>query len=98
MMTPTVAAPLKGRSSRSSVRVEVGAIVCHGAGQVFLAGREPLVRNEQGLWPCPGGAVEVGEQLAAAIGREYHEEFDMIISPLAQVGAFDHCVVDGPHR
>ncbi|HVB23413.1 MAG TPA: NUDIX domain-containing protein [Ktedonobacteraceae bacterium] len=98
MTTPTVAATLTGRARWSSVRVGVGAIVRNGAGQVFLARRGPLARNEQGLWACPGGAVEVGEQLAAAIRREYREEFGMIISPLAQLGAFDHFVVDGQQQ
>jgi 8-oxo-dGTP diphosphatase len=96
MTTPTVTATPTRRASWPSVRVGVGAIVRNAAGQIFLARRGLLARNEQGMWACPGGAVEVGEQLATAIRREYREEFGMSIRPLAQLGAFDHLVLDGP--
>ena len=36
-------------------------------------GREPL----KGEWSLPGGAVEVGESLEAAVAREVFEETDL---------------------
>jgi 8-oxo-dGTP diphosphatase len=51
--------------------VAVGAVVV-GAGGVLLVrrGQPPLL----GEWSLPGGAVDVGEALTAAVAREVHEE------------------------
>jgi ADP-ribose pyrophosphatase YjhB (NUDIX family) len=52
--------------------VAVGAVVVDGAGRVLLIrrGRPPSV----GSWTLPGGRVEPGETLDAAIAREVKEE------------------------
>jgi ADP-ribose pyrophosphatase YjhB (NUDIX family) len=51
--------------------VAVGGVAVHG-GRVALIrrGKEPL----RGRWTIPGGAVEPGETLAAAVEREMREE------------------------
>jgi 8-oxo-dGTP diphosphatase len=77
------------------VRVGVGAIVLDEAGRIGLLQRGPLARNEQGMWACPGGAVERGERLTEAIVREVREEVGMEIAVLAQLAAFDHLLPDG---
>lgn len=60
-----------------------GVVLC--AGQVLLVrrGRQP----SKGLWSLPGGAVEVGESLAAACAREIAEETGVTaaVGPLVEV-------------
>lgn len=65
--------------------VGVGAIVVSDDGRVLLVKRaqEP----QKGQWSLPGGAVEVGETLAAGVQREVLEETGLIVSvgPLVEV-------------
>ena len=65
--------------------VGVGGIVLSGDGRVLLVKRAhpPL----QGEWSLPGGGVEVGETLEAAVAREVLEETGMSVSvgPLVEV-------------
>jgi len=65
--------------------VGVGAVVLNGAGQVLLVKRahEPL----KGEWSLPGGGVEVGETLEAAVVRELFEEtgLTVIVGPVVEV-------------
>jgi mutator protein MutT len=64
--------------------VAVGAVIL-GAGRVLLVrrGQEPL----KGEWSLPGGAVEVGETLEAALVREVREEtsLDVVVGPVVEV-------------
>jgi len=74
--------------------VGVGAIVVDD-GRVLLVrrGRAPL----QGEWSVPGGAVEVGEALSAAVQREVLEETGLIVSvgPIVEVLDRIHTHGDG---
>jgi 8-oxo-dGTP pyrophosphatase MutT (NUDIX family) len=45
------------------IGVGVGAIIVNRTGELFLAKRGPLAKNERGLWEFPGGSVEFGETL-----------------------------------
>jgi len=62
----------------------VGAVILD-AGRVLLVrrGQEPL----KGEWSLPGGAVEVGETLEAALVREVCEEtsLDVVVGPVLEV-------------
>jgi len=64
--------------------VGVGAVIVDGD-RVLLVKRahEPL----KGEWSLPGGAVEVGESLEAALVREVHEEtsLDVTVGPVVEV-------------
>jgi ADP-ribose pyrophosphatase YjhB (NUDIX family) len=64
--------------------VGVGAVVVEGdAVLIVQRGREPL----KGQWSLPGGAVELGETLDAAIAREVREEtgLDVEVGPIVEV-------------
>jgi 8-oxo-dGTP diphosphatase len=72
--------------------VGVGAVVIH-QGRVLLIrrGKEPL----RGRWVVPGGTVELGETLEAAIVREVREETGLVVVPREVVTVFDRIERDG---
>jgi 8-oxo-dGTP diphosphatase len=65
--------------------VGVGAVVLDREGHVLLAKRahEPL----KGEWSLPGGRVELGETLEAAVARELQEETGLTVEvgPVVEV-------------
>ncbi len=73
------------RCPSSQPVVAVTAIVYDDAGRVLLIerGRPPGV----GLWSVPGGRLELGEPIAAAVVREVAEETGLIIEvgPLVEI-------------
>ena len=64
--------------------VSVGAVIVDG-GRVLLIkrGQPPL----QGRWSLPGGVVEIGETLQAALAREVREEtgLEIDVGPVVEV-------------
>ncbi|MDX1995774.1 MAG: NUDIX domain-containing protein [bacterium] len=76
------------------IGVGVGAVIVDEAGRLFLAQRGPKARNERGLWEFPGGAVEFGETLRAALRREIHEEYGIVIEVGALLTVTDHLLPD----
>jgi 8-oxo-dGTP diphosphatase len=80
------------------IGVGVGAILVDGDGRLFLARRGPQAKNERGLWEFPGGSVEFGEQLAAALQREMREEYGIEISVGELLDVVDHILPEeGQH-
>jgi ADP-ribose pyrophosphatase YjhB (NUDIX family) len=74
--------------------VGVGAVVFDDDRVLLVKrGREPL----KGQWSLPGGAVEVGESLQAAVAREVFEETDLHVEvgPVIEVLERIHRQVDG---
>ena len=80
------------------IGVGVGAIIVDNQGRLFLARRGSKAKNERGLWEFPGGSVEFGETMAAALRREMREEFgiEIVIGKLLDV--VDHILKEeGQH-
>jgi mutator protein MutT len=76
------------------IGVGVGAIIVDEAGKVFLAQRGPKAKNERGLWEFPGGSVEFGETLRAALAREIDEEYGIRIEVGDLLTVTDHILPD----
>lgn len=71
--------------------VGVGALIFQ-RGRILMAqrGKEPL----KGWWSLPGGAVEAGETLDAAIRREVLEETGLTVEPLRIHEVFERILRD----
>ncbi|MDE3165397.1 MAG: NUDIX hydrolase [Acidobacteriota bacterium] len=71
--------------------VGVGALIFH-RGRILMAqrGKEPL----KGWWSLPGGAVEAGETLDAAIRREVLEETGLTVEPFRIHEVFERILRD----
>jgi mutator protein MutT len=54
-------------------------------------GKEPL----QGRWTVPGGRLELGEKLDAAVAREVEEETGIRVEPVELMEVFDTIQHDG---
>jgi ADP-ribose pyrophosphatase len=66
--------------------IGVGAVVVHeGCALLVRRGKPPL----RGRWVVPGGTVELGETLEAAVAREVLEETGIVVRPLDVVKVFD---------
>lgn len=76
--------------------VSVGAVIVSDADRVLLARRahEPL----KGEWSLPGGVVDVGETLDAAVQREALEETGLVVSVGPIVEVLDRIHVDADGR
>ena len=76
------------------IGVGVGAIIVNRTGELFLAKRGPLAKNERGLWEFPGGSVEFGETLVGALKREIREEYGIEIDVRDLLDVVDHILPD----
>lgn len=75
--------------------VGVGAIVFRGNEVLLIRrGREPA----QGKWSLPGGLVELGESLEAAVQREVLEETGLQVEVGGLVAALDRIIFDEERR
>ena len=80
------------------IGVGVGALIVDDEGRLFLARRGPRAKNERGLWEFPGGSVEYGETLAAALVREMREEYGIEIAVAELLDVVDHILPEeGQH-
>jgi 8-oxo-dGTP diphosphatase len=64
---------------RTPVNVAVGVLI-DPEGQFLLTSR-PAGKVYAGYWEFPGGKVEAGESVEAALRRELHEELGITIGP-----------------
>jgi mutator protein MutT len=80
------------------IGVGVGAIIVDNQGRLFLARRGSKAKNESGLWEFPGGSVEFGETMAAALSREMREEFGIEVTVGKLLDVVDHILkAEGQH-
>lgn len=82
------------KMNAKAVDVAVGVLV-NQAGQVLLAQR-PLGKPYAGYWEFPGGKVEAGEAILAALARELSEELGVQIDE-QQCQAWCCCAHHYPH-
>ncbi|MFN0101083.1 MAG: NUDIX hydrolase [Bryobacteraceae bacterium] len=69
----------------------VGALILDGDSILLVQrGKQPL----QGYWSLPGGAVETGERLAAAIAREVLEETALTVEVGEAAEIFERLMPD----
>ena len=82
---------MAGREYPEAPIVGVGAVILDG-NRVLLVrrGQEPM----KGEWSIPGGALELGETLEAAVRREAVEETGLAVEPRAMVEVLDKIVVE----
>lgn len=67
----------------TSLVVAVSAVIQNDSGDVLM-----IERTDSGLWSIPGGSVEPGETLTAAVVREVKEETGYRVSVDRLVGVF----------
>ncbi|MFP5226985.1 MAG: NUDIX hydrolase [Acidobacteriota bacterium] len=73
----------------------VGAVIVRDRHVLLIRrGQEPL----KGEWSLPGGAVELGETLGAAICREVLEETGLVVEVVDTVKVFDRISRDDEGR
>ena len=79
---------------RKVVEVAVGVLI--GAEGRFLLTSRPEGKVYAGYWEFPGGKLEVGESVEAALARELNEELGITVNP-AHVQRWREQMVDYPH-
>ena len=71
-------------------RIHVAAgVILNASNEVLLALR-PLHKHQGGLWEFPGGKVEPGEKVEAALARELLEELNLTIASPSPLLVTEH--------
>ena len=65
------------------VRPSVSAVIFDRRHRLLLQ-----QRSDGGQWGLPGGSVEIGESLAAAVAREVLEETGLTVAPRRLIGVY----------
>lgn len=89
----------EAREGRVPVDVAVGVLVrrdAAGRDDAFLLTSRPEGKVWAGYWEFPGGKLEAGESVEAALARELHEELGIDVSA-AGVLRWREQLMDYPH-
>ncbi|MGH9355487.1 MAG: NUDIX hydrolase [Terriglobia bacterium] len=65
-----------------------GVVVKRGSVLLIRRGKSP----SRGEWSLPGGMVEIGERVGAAVTREVREETSLTVEPVALAAVFERIV------
>ena len=86
---------MTSRSYPDRPLVGVGAVIIHdGRALIVQRGSEPC----RGEWTVPGGLLELGETLRAAVEREVLEETGLVVKAGQVLDVFDSIYPDGEGR
>ena len=79
------------------ILVAVGAVIEDDEGRILLVKhKQERAGYWQGKWICPGGELEVGEEIKEGIKREIKEETNLEVELVTPLVPFDRVVkVDG---
>src|ERR1700691_2759424 len=80
--------------SETRVIVEVVAAVIERDGRILIGQRKPRGRHAL-KWEFPGGKVEPGEELRAALARELHEELGIDAKIGDEIARYDFSYAAG---
>ncbi|MBU6957698.1 Nudix family hydrolase [Pseudomonas sp. CVAP len=75
-------------------RVHVAAAVIRDASGKILIARRADTQHQGGLWEFPGGKVEDGEAVQAALSRELQEELGIVVSAARPLIKVQHDYLD----
>ncbi|MBM3148419.1 MAG: NUDIX domain-containing protein [Chloroflexi bacterium] len=82
-----------GEAIPARIVVAVGVVIEDDLGRVLLVKHKPERGGFwQGKWICPGGELEVGEEIGEGIRREIREETGLEVDLVKALPAFDRIV------
>lgn len=81
-----------GVPGKDYIGVGVGAVILNPQGEILLLKRSrklPKERTTVGMWSIPGGEVNFGEKIEAALAREVWEELGVRVRVTKLIGHWD---------
>lgn len=85
-------------SERPQVLLVSRAFIRRRDGRILLVQRARTDRHHPGLWECPGGKLDQGQDLSHALEREVMEETGYLAEPDNPLVFIDDYVIgDGPY-